>query len=208
MCGRFKGPNEKWSELAELLGGFVPSEPTGKPAREVFPTNDYPILRATSARQGYEEIDARWSLIPGWYKGSIKEWKATTFNARVEEAASKPTFRQPWRTKHALVPVAAFYEWSGAHPTDSKKKQRWQITRADNHPMVFAGLWDQCETTDGPVTSFTILTRASGADMVSIHNREPVMLEPDDWASWLDQNETVELEAPAPAGRFRLTMAE
>ncbi|ESQ92521.1 hypothetical protein [Asticcacaulis benevestitus] len=42
--------------------------------------------------------------------------------------------------------------------------------------------------------------------MTAIHTREPIMLEPDAWAQWLDHNETVDLETPSPTGSFRLAV--
>jgi putative SOS response-associated peptidase YedK len=39
---------------------------------------------------------------------------------------------------------------------------------------------------DGRIESFTIVTTAPGPDCESCHNRQPVVLEPDQWATWLD----------------------
>lgn len=126
-------------------------------------------------------MPARWSLIPHWHKGALKDWKASTFNARIEEAAQKPSFRAVWRERHCLVPVAGFYEWTG----EKKARQKHVITRADNFPMIFAGLWDEVIIQGQAVLSFTILTKASGEQMAQIHVREPVILEPVQWQDWL-----------------------
>lgn len=205
MCGRFEGVNETWAQLQELLGDFahLPPETAARYAdREIRPTNKYLVL-IRSAPESYELIEARWSLIPFFFKEGVKDWKATTFNAKIEEAAAKPSFRGPWKTKHCLVPVRSFWEWSGPHPNQPKKKQRYCITRGDNHPMVLAGLWDRASTADGEVSSFTILTRAPGDDMVNLHNREPVMLDPEQWKPWLDCAPMPELEQPTRAGLYR-----
>ena len=113
---------------------------------------------------------------------------------------NKPVFRDAWRKAHCLVPVAGFYEWSG--PKDHRTKHL--ITRADNHPLVFAGLWAEAVTTDGPVTSFTILTRASGPDMAPIHDREPVTLKPDQWRDWIDLRPVDGITTQASGGTFRI----
>ena len=52
--------------------------------------------------------------------------------------------------------------------------------------FCFAGLHDRAETADGPIESFTIPARAAGRDMVSFHDRQPVILRWDHWAAWLD----------------------
>lgn len=204
MCGRYEGENtETWKELHEIFNNFIP--PPVQPdlfGKEIRPTNSYPVLLRGKAGD-YKAIEARWWLIPSFFKGPIKEWKATTFNAKIEEAAEKPTFRGPWKTKHCLVPVSSFWEWSGEHPDDPKKKQRHCIRRADNQPMVLAGLWDYAVTEDGPVTSFTVLTRAAGGDMASLHTREPVLLDRDQWKPWVDCEPMPELAIPGAAGKLR-----
>ncbi|OYW82838.1 MAG: hypothetical protein B7Z26_02205 [Asticcacaulis sp. 32-58-5] len=132
--------------------------------------------------------------------GSVKDFKLTTFNARIETAATSKVFETPWRKRHCLVPADAFWEWSG----DKGQKQKWQITRADNHPLMFAGLWDRAQTADGPVTGFTILTRPAGEDMATIHAREPVILHPDHWRDWLDLTTLPDLGQPTRIGTLRV----
>ena len=169
---------------------------------EFRPTETYPIFIA-DGNGGYLVREARWWLIPAFWSKPIKEWRAPTFNARIEEAAEKPSFRGPWRSRHCLVPVASLWEWSGEHPEDRKKKQRHCITRGDNQPMILAGLWDHASTAEGEVTSFTILTRAARADMAPLHDREPVVLSRDQWKPWMECQSMPELITPAPQGLLR-----
>ena len=153
-------------------------------------------------------IPARFGLIPHWYKGSLKDWKATTFNARLDSADEKPVFKAAWRYRHALVPADCFYEWSG--PKNAREK--WRITRGDNQPLAFAGLWDCADLTEGTIWSFALLTRDAGADMSAIHDREPVVLHPDQWDAWLrrkpvdlTRREPLKMTAerePIPGGLF------
>jgi putative SOS response-associated peptidase YedK len=98
---------------------------------------------------------------------------------------------------------SSFWEWSGEHPDDPKKKQRHCIRRGDNQPTVLAGLRDYAVTADGPVTSFTILTRAAGADMAPLHTREPVLLGRDQWKPWVDCEPMPELMTPTALGLLR-----
>ncbi|GGZ32499.1 SOS response-associated peptidase [Asticcacaulis endophyticus] len=189
MCGRFK-PKKTWSELHDilnLLGMEVPQGDLFAEARlEIRPTNQYPIIRA--GKDGtYETAMCRWSLVPYWFKKPLSEFKLTTFNAKIEEAAEKATFKSAFARRHCLISVDSFWEWWGAHPSGAKgKKQRWEISRADNHQMVFAGIWDRAETADGPIESFTLMTRAAGDDLDAYHTREPVTLVPDEYTAWLN----------------------
>ena len=202
MCGRYKDNEQSWAELHGILAGFTSPPPLSYERPEVRPTNSCGIV-TPCLDGGYRRIEARWGLIPHWHKMGIKDWKATSFNAKIEEAAVKPSFRTAWKFKHCLVPAAGFWEWAGEHPTDPKKKQRHWITRGDNNPMIMAGLYDTAMTTDGEVTSFTVLTRGAGRDMLDLHHREPVFLHPDQLKRWLDLEPMQDLVNPTQAGTLR-----
>jgi len=161
--------------------------------RKIAPSVPAPILVHDSESGQSGVAEARFGLVPFWYRGAIREWKASTFNARVEEAPLKRAFQGPWKYRRCVVPADAFNEWSG--PKNARRK--WRITRADNQPLAFAGLWDEARCADGDVTSFCILTRAAGDDMRAIHDREPVILEPDIWENWMREGQA-DLHKPAP----------
>jgi putative SOS response-associated peptidase YedK len=61
----------------------------------------------------------------------------TTFNARAEEASTKPAFREALKTRRCLVPADAFYEWKRIDP---KTKQPFAIALKSGEPCAFAGL--------------------------------------------------------------------
>ncbi|UDF04538.1 SOS response-associated peptidase [Asticcacaulis sp. AND118] len=164
MCGQFLALKE-WRDFLKSLG--IDDEVIAEVLVNVVkPTLAYPIITA-----GPNLMTARWGLIPGWATDAPK---ASTFNARIETAAEKPSFRDAFARRHALVPVAGFYEWSGP----SNPKRRHRITRKDNEPLVFAGLWEG--------DTFTILTRAARAQMAALHDREPVVVGRRQWKAWLD----------------------
>ncbi|ESQ77958.1 SOS response-associated peptidase [Asticcacaulis sp. YBE204] len=131
----------------------------------VKPTDAYPIIT-----QGPVLSTKSWSLVPAW---ATAPQKAATFNARIETAAERPTFKDAFARRHALVPVAGFHEWSGP----AASRQKWTITRKDNEPLVLAGLWEG--------DTFTVLTRAAGTQMATIHDREPVVVGRRQWQAWL-----------------------
>lgn len=144
---------------------------------------------------GQAPIQARFGLIPSWHTGPVKDFKPSTFNARIETASGKPAFKTAWESGRAVVGAEAFYEWDG--PTSNRRK--WRISRADNHPLVFAALWEQANCSGVTVNSFALLTRPAGPDMATIHTREPVLLEVEEVANWLSGNETF---PPSPALRL------
>ncbi len=57
----------------------------------------------------------------------------------------------------------------------------------DGEPFAIAGLWEHWEGQDGQVIeSCTLLTTEPNDVLAPIHNRMPVILDPKDYAQWLD----------------------
>jgi putative SOS response-associated peptidase YedK len=195
MCGQFEALifANKLMDQMRLEG---PSESSGE-SQIVKPTLGASCLIANPDHGGIEMATLRFGLVPMWYRKSIRDWTATTFNARIEEINTKAVFKGAWRYRRCVVPAEAFFEWSG--PKSDRTK--WRITRADNQPLAFAGIWDQADVLEGEVFSFSLLTRAAGPDMSAIHTREPVVLAPDHWEDWMRMR-PVDLMASTP---LRLT---
>jgi putative SOS response-associated peptidase YedK len=52
-----------------------------------------------------------------------------------------------------------------------------------------AGLWDRWEKGEEPVESCTLITTEANGVVGPVHNRMPVILEPQTYARWLDPSE-------------------
>jgi putative SOS response-associated peptidase YedK len=200
MCGRIALYSDT-PHFAQLLeAGIDPDLIYGlRPRWNVGPMSR--ILGVREAPEGDRTLRAyRWGLVPIRAKdpAAIK----STFNARAETVASKPMFRSAFKRGRALLPVDAFYEWK----TIGKVKQPYLFRRADDDPIVFAGLTEYWRGQDDTeIHSATIITTEAGPDMDGIHNRMPVVLEREAWEHWLDPDLTDrdELESmlhPAPEG--------
>jgi putative SOS response-associated peptidase YedK len=73
--------------------------------------------------------------------------------------------------------------------------------------MAYAGLWESFRWSDETVTrSFTIMTTTPNAEMSELHDRMPVILDEQDWPTWLGQAEgdCTALLRPAPDGLLRV----
>jgi len=69
----------------------------------------------------------------------------------------------------------------------SRKKQPFYIRMRDGRPFAFAGLWERWEGPDGtPVESCAIVTTEPNDLLRLVHDRMPVILNPKDYALWLD----------------------
>lgn len=185
MCGQFDGL------LGLVYEAFVGGNRLD--TRKVVPSQAANILVQNGEHGGIVAIEARFGLVPHWYRGALRDFKGTTFNAKVETAAEKPAFKGPWRYRHAIVPAESFSENSGP----KAGRQTWRITRRDGQPMGFAALWDEANLMEGDCTSFAILTRAAGPDMAAIHEREPVILPVEAWDDWM-MRRPVDLATPTP----------
>ncbi|MGZ3299153.1 MAG: SOS response-associated peptidase [Asticcacaulis sp.] len=188
MCGHFET-----LRYLKLLRAYALDVAGDAAPHHIAPSVPAPVLVYDTETSTSGVAEARFGLVPFWYRGALKGWKASTFNARVEEAPLKRAFQGPWKYRRCVVPADTFYEWSG--PKANRRK--WRISRGDNQPLAFAGLWDEAACADGDVLSFCILTRPAGDDMAAIHDREPVILPQDDWEPWM-RLQNVDLRAPAP----------
>ena len=162
-----------------------PSRLPNAPYEMIRPTNVVPILRPVdpaSPDQGVELAMLRWGLIPWFHKGGVKDWKFLCTNARSETVASTRTYRDAYRARRCLVPADGFFEWTG----EKGAKIKWLFTRADGALFCFPGLWERWAAPEGELESFTLLTTAPGPDAEPYHDRQPVMLGPDAWRTWLD----------------------
>lgn len=211
MCGRYRNL-QSWADLHANLSLLV--APPLQPARnlrsqaQIRPTDDAAIVRMI---EGTPMIaDARWWLVPWFHKGTLKDWKATTFNARAETVAVSRAYRDSFKRRRCLVPADGWYEWMGPRAGDEKRKQPWLFTARDAEPMMFAGIWDRCETLDaGMVESFTIITQPAGAPLNGWHDRAPVILFGDEWAQWLDPDaDPTKLLGPESRDRFEVTRSD
>jgi putative SOS response-associated peptidase YedK len=187
MCGRYAIPAEAAVErlcAADFRKGFS----WMRPLFNVAPATQVPVI--VQAPDGVQEIQgARWGLIPAWW--TRPEPPRQTINARAEDAAEKPVWRESLRAQRCLVPALGWYEWSsrdGAHAGDGRAvKQPHFIHRPGAEALAFAGLWARREpAAAAPLLSCAILTTRALAHLERIHPRMPVVLRPEDFAAWLD----------------------
>ena len=108
----------------------------------------------------------QWGLLPAWADPAGQK----PINARVETAATKPYFRKAWKSGRCLIPADGWYEWK----VEDKVKQPYFIHRADDQPILMAGLYETNPKAN--ITSFTILTTDADGDLREVHDRKPVVL--------------------------------
>ena len=104
-------------------------------------------------------------------------------NARSETANAKPAFRDALKSRRCLVPADGFYEWQET----GKTKQPYCFEVNEGELFAFAGIWDQWKDAGGKmIETFSILTTTPNAVAATIHDRTPMILDPDVYDLWLD----------------------
>lgn len=61
-----------------------------------------------------------------------------------------------------------------------------RITRRDEEPYAYAGLWESWENNGEKIHSTTIITTEANDLIEEIHDRMPVILEPENENKWLE----------------------
>jgi putative SOS response-associated peptidase YedK len=108
---------------------------------------------------------------------------AQLINARSETAGSKPAFRDAMKSRRCLIPADGFYEWSRM----GKAKQPYCFEVNDGQLFAIAGIWDRWRNPTGnAVETCSILTTTPNAVTSAVHDRMPVILDPDSYDLWLD----------------------
>jgi putative SOS response-associated peptidase YedK len=209
MCGRYASARKR----IELLEEFsVQRDRVTEPLRpdyNVAPTKPvYAVLDRAGrpdGSSGGQDAEAgvarelrvvRWGLVPSWAKDTAIG--SRMINARAETVAEKPSFRRAFARRRCLLPADGYYEWQVLAGEGSKKvKQPYFIYRADGGPLAFAGLyelWRDRQFPDGDPDAWlwtaTIITTSAPDELGQIHDRMPMVIQPESWSDWLDPANT------------------
>jgi len=180
MCGRF-ALNENPKKFAEHFQ--ITGEVDLLPSWNIAPSTR--IYSITADEQGDRHLHKmRWGLIPCWAKDEAIGNNLN--NARGETVAEKPSFRSAFKSRRCIIPASGFFEWS----TLNGVKQPWYISLKSGDPMAFAGLWET-RLPQGAETVETccIITTSANTLMEPIHDRMPVILDSEQWSTWLSPQE-------------------
>jgi len=178
VCGRFT-LRAAPEAVAEHFGLADPPELSAR--YNIAPGQAVATIRAVGGGEPPVCEFRTWGLVPAWAKSPAIGQRM--INARAETVAAKTAFRSAFRQRRCLIPADGFYEWASG----SKPKQPYHIAREDGALFGFAGLWELWRSQEGrAVESCTIITAAANATLRPVHDRMPVILDPADYASWLD----------------------
>ncbi|QGN57977.1 SOS response-associated peptidase [Nostocoides sp. HKS02] len=229
LVEEFEVEEDRTSEPARSILKNPQSPPPGTPDFNLAPSKQAPVVLARVPRELREEYAAEpaspvrqlrlltWGLVPSWSKDVTIGTRM--INARAESVLEKGAFAKAALARRCLVPAAGWYEWQKSPVAKDAKgnprKQPFFMHRTDGQEVAFAGLYEfwrdrAIADSDDPeawLTTFTIITTEAEPGLDRIHDRQPLVLERDDWSTWLDPTmsdpgEVARLLAFAAPGRF------
>jgi len=196
MCGRY-GRWSRRQRIEELLG----IEPSGlddfTPLYNITPGVNTWIVRAKDGKPAmYSYL---WGLVPYWSKDPKKGVRP--INAKAETTYERPMFRKLIRERRCLIPANCYYEWQRT----KIGKTPYCIRMVDESPFLIGGIWDVWHAREPEALfTFTVLTTLPNDVSVTVHDRMPLIVQPQDYARWLDrENDNVaDILAPYPSDRM------
>ncbi|MDL4771987.1 MULTISPECIES: SOS response-associated peptidase [Thermomonosporaceae] len=226
MCGRYATARARQELLDQFQVQVDAVEGDLQPDYNVAPTKDVPAVLVRRPKDAPEEEapvrqlrTVRWGLVPSWAKDLSVG--ARMINARAETVDEKPAFRRAFAQRRCLLPADGYFEWytlqdqgpgaalDPAQPQKKAKKpqkQPFYIRPKHGGVMAMAGLYELWKSPEGEwVWTATVITTDAPDDVGRIHDRMPMVVEPDRWDAWLDPGLTEaagvrELLVPAMAG--------
>jgi len=174
MCGRYS-----FICISDICGRFRVIDPSlgFRSHFNIAPGSTNPII---TMHERVEAVMMQWGLVPHW----SKDLKAAhrPINARAESLAEKPMFRELLKSKRCLVPASGFFEWK----QERGHKVPFYVHLKDEPVFAFAGLYDTWNNPAGTTLStYTIITTTPNSLMAPIHNRMPVIVQPEDEKRWI-----------------------
>lgn len=122
---------------------------------------------------------ATWGFFPDWIK-SQKNSKPL-FNTRWETIQEKRTFQTAFKKHRCLVPISGWYEWKNVND----EKQPYFFHK-ENQLLQAAGLYWLRSSGD---IEFSIITKEAEDDLLTIHNRTPLILNKENQNVWISDIE-------------------
>jgi len=172
------------TDIGDLSTRFV--LPAGVPAgvKRSYNTSPIQTVPVIIIKDGVRVMERmKWGFIPTGAKDTNSVFRYKTHHARSEDVFSKPIWQNAIRTKRCLIPANGFYAWRKT----PKGKYAFYIRPTDQALFAFAGIYGEWTDPEGHSHGIcAIITTASDSMSDQIPSRLPVIVHPDDEATWLD----------------------
>ena len=197
MCGRYK-IEEHWQEYCQnpFFDWANPPYPFDNPLKasvEIAPRDRMPIVRRDASGRMIPEL-RQWGFILmvdgksiDKTTGQPKRIRRDVINAMSEKLASSYLWKWSFRERRCLIPMSSWDEW----PETGAGKQRVRISMPGSPVFMAAGLYDvNVDPKSGErVPVYTMCTVPPNEFLGTVHDRAPMVLEPEQYGPWLDGGE-------------------
>jgi len=164
MCGRYYvEPDGMPGEIARIIEELNRRSGQRRAEREVRPTEEAPVVVSGGVAV------MRWGF-------TLPDRSAPVINARSETAAQRPMFSGSVERARCLIPAGGYFEWR----RQGKERKKYRIGCGDR--IWMAGLYRR----EGNEGRFCILTREAVDGIAFIHDRMPLIAEPETARAWLN----------------------
>lgn len=152
-----------------------------KASYNISPTQVAPVVVVRDGVVVMERM--KWGFIPHGAKDANSVFRYKTFMARSEDSFDKTTWKHAIRYNRCLVPANGFFEWQAV----TGGKLAHFIRPKDQDVFSLAGVYSSWQDPAGVEwCTFAVVTTMANKEMSVLSNRMPVILHPEDEATWLD----------------------
>lgn len=127
--------------------------------------------------------------LPSW----AKDKSSMNINARSESIYEKKTFRDSFKFRRCIIPINGFFEWQ----IEDKEKTPYYVRNVHDDYLALAGIWDEYfdYELNMRIVTVALITCDANEKLSKIHHRMPVILETEDFKTWLHSNDLQTLNA-------------
>lgn len=177
MCGRYHVT--KSAEEIEAVFGAKMDRTIYRPNYNAAPTHVMPLI----ANNKPDIVQFfKWGLIPSWSKTEKTDY--SMFNAKIETLHEKASYKNLVNKNNCIVITDGYFEWQ---KLDKTNRQPWRICKSDKSLFAYAGLWTVWKNPENQliIPNFTIILTDAYSSIRNVHDRMPVMLNPEVAKGWL-----------------------
>lgn len=172
MCGRFY-LDVDFDDLLKRYGYLI-SDDVYKSSEECFPSTPIAVITSYKSNLKFSYMD--WGFTPSFSKRPI-------INARAESIFDKDLFKQSILSQRCIIPATGYFEWL----KDNKKKIKHRVTLDNQNIFSMAGVYRLItDNKKNSIFQVSILTREASSDINWLHNRIPLILNPENEKQYLN----------------------
>lgn len=175
MCGRYEaGQKQKIAEAFHI--SVTLDDLYFGPQRECVPGSIQPVVYMRNGER--QLVEMKWGF---------KFPARLVFNARSDNLTVSNFWRERLHQRR-IIPASSMLEWQ---KTGKNPRPKYRLSVKGRHVLGMAGIWAPWRD---PKTGqwdncFTVVTSDPNTKLSEIHDRQAVILEPREYAEWLEEAE-------------------